>query len=207
MPHIRGAIIAGGEARRFGGGPKGLAKVGGERILDRLVAAFREALGCLPLLVANDPEAGQWRPDLRVVPDIKRGCGALGGLYTAVVEAPAPVICVAWDMPFVTPAFIDRLAGGGELADYDAVLPASEGRRGVEPMCAAYGSRCRQPMADALDRGDLRAVSFHDDVQTCILPLDDVQRFRDPALMFFNVNTEDDLERAGILWQLHESSR
>ena len=62
-------------------------------------------------------------------------------------------------------------------------------------------------MADALDRGDLRAISFHDSVETCILPLDEVRRIRDPALMFFNVNTEDDLEQAGKLWQLHASSR
>ena len=77
----------------------------------------------------------------------------------------------------------------------------------MEPLCAAYGSRCGQPMADALDRGDLRAVSFHDSVETCILPLEEVSRIRDPALMFFNVNTEDDLEQAGKLWQLHASSQ
>lgn len=205
MSDIRGAIIAGGAARRFGGGPKGLASVGGERILDRLVAAFEEALGDVPLLVANDAEAASWRRGLRVVGDLEPGGGALGGLYTAVVEGPAPVVCAAWDMPFVTPAFIERLASG--LSSADAVLPASMGRRGVEPLCAAYGERCRSPMAEALSRGDLRAVSFHDAVQTCILPLDEVRRFRDPALLFFNVNTEDDLEQAGLLWQQHESSR
>ncbi|MDQ5839789.1 MAG: NTP transferase domain-containing protein, partial [Chloroflexota bacterium] len=34
---VRGAILAGGGATRFGGKPKGLELVGGERILDRLV--------------------------------------------------------------------------------------------------------------------------------------------------------------------------
>jgi molybdopterin-guanine dinucleotide biosynthesis protein A len=205
MSHIQGAILAGGKASRFGGRPKGLAEVEGARILDRLVEAFQKALGHLPLLVANDPEAGGWRTDLRVVRDLKPGGGPLGGLYTAVVEGPAPIVCIAWDMPFVPTAFINRLADG--LAECDAVVPASRGRRGMEPLCAAYGARCRQPMADALDRGDLRAISFHDSVETCILPLDEVRRIRDPALMFFNVNTEDDLEQAGKLWQLHASSR
>jgi molybdopterin-guanine dinucleotide biosynthesis protein A len=99
--HVAGAIVAGGGATRFGGRPKGLERVGGERVLDRLVGVLTTALGTPPLLVANAPDAAAWRPDLRVVADVRPGCGSLGGIYTAVVEAPAPVVCVAWDMPFV----------------------------------------------------------------------------------------------------------
>src|SRR3954471_22434314 len=127
---VKGAILAGGGATRFGGKPKGLEVVGGERILDRLVRVMTEALGELPLLVANAPEAPSWRPDLRTVADVRPGLGALGGIYTAVVEAPAPVVCVAWDMPFVSESLIRALADG--LDRHDAMLPESSGRRGVE---------------------------------------------------------------------------
>src|SRR5881394_3509673 len=99
---VRGAILAGGEATRFGGRPKGLETIGGERILDRLARVLAAALGTPPLLVANAPEAATWRPDLRTIPDLRPGYGSLGGIYTAVVAAPAPVVCVAWDMPFVS---------------------------------------------------------------------------------------------------------
>lgn len=197
--------MAGGAARRFGEPAKGLASVGGVRMLDTLVKAFREGLGSDPVLIANDPDASNWCPGLRVVPDVRLGAGALGGLYTAVVEGPAPVVCVAWDMPFVPAGFIAHLAARVER--WDAVLPASRGRRGVEPLCAAYGPACRAPMENALDREDLRAIAFHDAVETCILPLDDVARFGDPEAIFFNVNTKDDLERADELWRQHESSR
>src|SRR5262245_28565074 len=115
----------------MGGVAKGLLEVGGRRILDRLVDAFLEAQGALPLLVANAPEAAFWRDDLRVVPDLYKGGGSLGGLYTAVMQAPAPVVCVAWDMPFV-PAALIRILGEG-LADHDVCIPASGGRRGMEP--------------------------------------------------------------------------
>ncbi|MCZ6756271.1 MAG: hypothetical protein O7E49_13240, partial [Gemmatimonadetes bacterium] len=94
-----------------------------------------------------------------------------------------------------------------QVEQWDAVLPASRGRRGVEPLCAAYGPACRVPMEEALDRGDLRAIAFHDAVKTCILPLEDVAVFGDPAAMFFNVNTKDDLKRADELWRQRGSSR
>jgi GTP:adenosylcobinamide-phosphate guanylyltransferase len=38
-----------------------------------------------------------------------------------------------------------------------------------------------------------------------VLPLDEVRRLGDPARLFFNVNTADELARAESLW--HASSR
>jgi molybdopterin-guanine dinucleotide biosynthesis protein A len=176
------------------GAPKGLLEVGGRRILDRLVSAFEEALGVSPLLVANAPEAASWRPDLRVVADRQPGFGTLGGLLTAVLEAPAPVLCIAWDMPFVPAELIRFLSAG--LEENEVCIPASGGRRGVEPLCAAYGPGCGPAMAKAIDRGDLRAIAFHPAVSVRLVPESDIRRFGDPGRIFFNVNTPDDLDRA-----------
>jgi len=162
------------------------------------------ALGEPPLLVANAADARTWRPDLRTVGDAQPGLGSLGGIYTAVVESPAPVVCVAWDMPFVSESLIRTLAEG--LDNCDAMLPESGGRRGVEPLCAAYGPGCRQAIADCLAAGNLRAIGFHDRIQVGILPLEQVRALADPELLFFNVNTADDLARADQLWRQRASS-
>jgi molybdopterin-guanine dinucleotide biosynthesis protein A len=168
------------------------------------VRALTDALGEPPMLVANAPEAPGWRPDLRLVADTRPGTGALGGILTAVLEAPAPVVCVAWDMPFVTAPLLRALAD--DLGARDAVLPESMGRRGLEPLCAAYGPGCREAITAALDAGDLRALGFHQRISHGILPLSEVRRFGDPELLFFNVNTADDLARADGLWRRHASS-
>ena len=204
MTGVRGAILAGGGATRFEGRPKGLELVGGERILDRLVRVMTAAFDGPPLLVANSPEAPGWQSGLRVVPDVRPGLGSLGGIYSAVVEAPAPVVCVAWDMPFVSEALLRRLAGG--LLAHDAFLPQSGSGRGVEPLCAAYGPACRDAIARSLDQGDLRAISFHERIGVGILPLSEVGRFGDPELLFFNVNTADDLALTDGMWRRLESS-
>lgn len=179
--------------------------MGGERILDRVAQALTDALGNPPLLIANDADAAGWRPDLRLVSDARPGHGSLGGLYTAVIEGPAPVVCVAWDMPFVSAALLRALADG--LPGHDALLPWSPRRHGVEPMCAAYGPACRDAMVASLDAGDLRAVAFHPRISLGILPLSDLRRLGDPERLFFNVNTADDLARADGLWRRLESSR
>jgi len=202
---VRGVILAGGGATRFGGRPKGLEKVGGRRILDRIADELVAALGTPPLLVANAADAAAWRPDLEVVADDQPGLGALGGIYTAVAKGPAPVVVVAWDMPFVSAPLIEALARG--LGGADACLPSSGGPRGVEPLCAAYGPACRSAIEQSLAEGDLRAIGFHRFLRVSILPITSVSGLVDPALAFFNVNTANDLAEAEASWQARVSSR
>ena len=202
---MRGAVLAGGGATRFGGKPKGLERVGGERILDRLVQALTAATGGPPVLVANAPNAAGWARGLRVVPDPRSDCGSLGGIYAALTAGDGPVLLVAWDMPFVSVELLEALAAGA--TGYDVFLPESGGRRGVEPFCGVYGPACVDPVARQLDDEDYRAIGFHDAVRVGRLPLETVSRFGDPAALFFNVNTPDDLVEAEELWRKHASSR
>jgi molybdopterin-guanine dinucleotide biosynthesis protein A len=214
---MRGAVLAGGAASRYGGVPKGLLTVGGERILDRVVDRVQAVTGALPLLVANAPGASAWRPDMKTIPDTRPGFGSLGGIYTAVTATPEPVLCVAWDMPFVPQGLLQalldgatrgaggggagRAGGAGGAGNYDAFLPESSGRRGLEPLCAVYGPACGPAIARRLETGDLKAISFHADVRVGILSLAQVRAFGDPDELFFNVNTPDDLEQAEALWR------
>ena len=197
-------MIAGGQAVRYGGTPKGLLEVGGRRILDRVTGALTDALGAPPALIANAPDATGWVPGLAVVPDVVPGIGSLGGILTAV-ETLGPVVCVAWDLPFVPAALLRTLAAG--LASADAVLPESGSRRGVEPLCAAYGPACAPAIRAALARGDRRAVGFHRDIRMTRLPAAEVLMYGDPGVLFFNVNTPEDLLHAEALCPGHDSPR
>lgn len=199
-PRPAGAILAGGQATRYAGRPKGLEAVGGRRIIDRVASALSAVCGEL-LLVANAPDAGDWLPGVRTVGDVRRDQGSLGGLHAALHHAGGAVLVVAWDMPFVPPALLERLVAAG--ADADIVVPESDSRRGVEPMCALYGPACLAAIEASLDRGDRRVVSFFDALRVTRLPAAEVARFGDPARLFMNVNTPDDLALAESHAALH----
>ena len=194
-----GVILAGGGATRFGGAPKGLELVGGERIIDRVAAALRAVTDEL-LLVANAPDADHWLDGVRRVRDVRTGAGALGGLHAALTHAGSAVVVVAWDMPFVPSALLAALRARGELSALaadsrlDAVLPESDGsRRGVEPLCAWYAPSCVAPIEASLDRDDLRVIGFHGNARVGRLTIEEVRAYGDPARIFSNVNTRDDL--------------
>lgn len=188
-----GVILAGGQATRYGGAPKGLERVGGRRVIDRVVEAVAPATDDL-LLIANDPAASEWLPGVRVESDVRPGCGSLGGIHAALAHAGDDVIVVAWDMPFVPARLVFALRAFGELAD--VVVPESDSKRGVEPLCAYYSRRCLAPIERRLDAGERRVVSFFDDVRVARIAAPEVATFGDPSLMFMNINSPDDLTLA-----------
>jgi molybdopterin-guanine dinucleotide biosynthesis protein A len=97
-------------------------------------------------------------------------------------------------MPFLSPTLLLRLA---EVADAGGVVvPASEGPRGFEPLCASYGASTGDAIRRSLEAGERAIVSFLDDVQVRILDYEEVRVHGDPATMFLNVNRPEDRERA-----------
>lgn len=190
-----GVILAGGGATRYGGRPKGLERVGDRRIIDRAAEALRPVTDEL-LLISNDPAAAGWLPGVRVLPDVRTGEGALGGLHAALARAESDILLVAWDMPFVPSVLLAELRRRGEAGDADAVLPSSDGsRRGVEPLCAWYAASCLPHVTAALEAGDRRVIAFHDAVRVDRMTLEEVERFGDPAVLFANVNTPEERAR------------
>jgi molybdopterin-guanine dinucleotide biosynthesis protein A len=185
-----GVILAGGAASRFGGEPKGLQHVGGTRIIDRVAGVLSEATDSL-LLIANDPAASDWLPDVPRAGDIITGQGSLGGIHAALVAAGSNVIVVAWDMPFVPASLLRALRSAAEGAD--AVVPESGSKRGLEPLCAYYSPACVAPIERRLAADDRRVIGFYDDIRLVRLSHEDVARHGDPAIMFMNVNTPDEL--------------
>ncbi len=191
-----GVILAGGEATRFGGQPKGLQIVDGVRIIDRVANALREVADDL-LLVANHPAASEWLPGVRTAADVRRGEGALGGLHAALSHARgSATLVVAWDMPYVNADLLRALRALGEAGADAAVAESSSSGRGVEPLCAWYGPACLHAIEARLNAGDRRVVSFFEDVRVSTLAAAEVSQWGDPSRMFFNVNTPLDLPPA-----------
>jgi molybdopterin-guanine dinucleotide biosynthesis protein A len=190
-----GVILAGGLASRFGGRPKGLESVGGIRIIDRVAASLRGVTDEL-LVIANTDAASGWLPGVPVATDVRPGLGSLGGLHAALVRAAAPVLVVAWDMPFVPAGLLAALRHLGEQG-FDAAVPESGSPRGLEPLCAYYAPTCVLAIEQRLDAGDRRVIGFFDEVRVARLTGDVVRRFGDPDHIFMNVNEPADLEPSG----------
>ncbi len=189
---ILGVIIAGGASTRFGR-PKALATVGTERIIDRVLRALRAAVPDV-VLNANSSEIRAAVP-LVGRGDAVVGAGALGGIYTGLLWAEERgcrgAIMVACDMPFVDGGLLRHIVHEA-AAGADVVIPESGGPRGVEPLCAYYAVSCAPAVRRALERGDHRTIAFHAEVDVHAIPLADVRRFGEPAVLFMNVNSPAD---------------
>lgn len=194
------AILAGGQARRLGGVPKALLEIGGVRIIDRQLAALREVAGPICIVSAD---AARYRPfGVPVVSDALPAAGALGGIYTALVWSPAPrVIVVACDLPFLSPRLLRRLA---EESQADVVVPRSV--RGYEPLCAAWHVRAAGTLRRRIARGELKAADAIAEVTAEEIGPEALARCDPRGLLFVNVNTSHDYERAQELGRLESET-
>jgi molybdopterin-guanine dinucleotide biosynthesis protein A len=187
---LAGAILAGGEARRLGGINKGTLAVGDTPIVDRQLDALREVVSTV-FVVGRESPAWSAR-GLPVVPDDRPGAGALGGIYTAIVRSPcARTLVVACDMPFLSAALIRRLAAE---EDADLVIPRSA--RGLEPLCAIYGRACAAGIDARISRGELQASRLPEGLRVVEIGPEILAAFDQDGLLFVNVNTPHDYERA-----------
>ena len=188
---ITGVIQAGGKSTRMGGRPKALMELGGRRIIDRVVEVLRVVTRDV-LLVTNTPELYATL-GLPMVPDVFPDHGSLGGIYSGLKAAPGDAaFTVACDMPFLMPEVarlvIDR---AGEA---DVVVPKIGEQ--FETLHACYAKACLAPIESRLREGRLKIVGFFDEVRVLAIPEAEVARFREPELVFMNVNTPEELARA-----------
>ena len=186
-------MLAGGAGSRLGGIPKGLERVGGARIVDRVADALRAVTPEL-VVAANAPDAADWLPGVPVYPDLRPRRGGLAGVEAALALG-RDVLVVAWDMPFVTSALLRAVA---ELAgpEVPLVAPESESPHGVEPFCAYYSRSIRDELGRFLDAGGAAHAFVRGLKRARFLGAAEVARYGDPARLFLSVNTPTDLERA-----------
>lgn len=195
---ILGVVLAGGRSRRYGS-DKAFAELGGVSLVQRTVRTLRP-LAARVVVVANDLDRHS-AVEQTVRPDLVCGIGPLGGLHTAVAwaaeEGMRGAVVLATDMPFVPTPLLEDLVGA--LEPGAAVVPASRGPRGFEPLCAAYDVGCLRAIEAAIEKGDRAVISFFPAVDLRIVKLARVSSYGDPDTMFFNVNRPEDHVRADAL--------
>ncbi len=194
MLRITGVIQAGGKSTRMGGRPKALMELGGRRIIDRVVDVMVTVTDDL-LIVTNTPELYA-SLGLPMVRDVFPGGGSLGGIYSGLKAASgAAAFTVACDMPFLMPE-VARLVVD-RAGDADVVIPRTGDQ--LETLHASYAKSCLGPMEARLRAERLRITGFFEDVRVLEIAEQEVARLRAPDVVFMNVNTPEELERARSL--------
>src|SRR5438034_109822 len=157
MPRILGLVLAGGLARRMGGGDKTRMRVGDQTILERVLARLKPQCAAV-ILNANGDPARFADTALPVVADSVPGfagplAGILAGLDWAAAHVPAmtDVASVPGDCPFLPRDLVTRLSAAREMAGVPlACARSGEWRHpvvGLWPVALRDGLRGRRPQS------------------------------------------------------------
>jgi molybdopterin-guanine dinucleotide biosynthesis protein A len=205
-PPTLGLVLAGGLARRMGGGDKALITIGGKTILQRVLT--RIGPQCAGIIInANGDPARFAMTGLPVVPDsVPRFAGPLAGVLAGLewAHAHAPdrewMVSVPGDCPFLPTDLVSRLhatrAGGGTW------LACARSGTWRHPVAALWPVALREDLRRALVDEGLRKIEIWTERHgVAIADWPD-----QPVDPFFNVNTPEDAAQAERLAAAYPTS-
>jgi molybdopterin-guanine dinucleotide biosynthesis protein A len=187
---VTGIVLAGGKSSRMGR-HKLFLEAGGVPLFERVYWVLNRIFTDI-IVVANTPEWFQ-SYDVRVIPDVLPGRGALGGLYTGLKYASSdPSFCFAADMPFLNARLIRYMIEKRD--EGDVIIPRTSD--GLQPLHAIYSRKCLKPMENLLSRGNLKIIDFFIEATVIYISEREILNYDPMLLSFLNVNTKEDLRRA-----------
>lgn len=202
--HILGILLAGGQARRMGGGDKCLLPLGDKTLLQRSIARARPQVSQL-LLSANGNSLRFARSGLPVVADAYPDfLGPLAGIHAGLqwLSEHSPqcqwLASFACDTPFFPDDLVAELAYAAERQETLIAVAASEER--MHPIFALWHRSLLDDLGHTLDSGQIPPI------QEWIGERTHTQReFTRPGYdPFFNINRPQDLYNAEAFLPLTE---
>ncbi|WP_419901406.1 molybdenum cofactor guanylyltransferase MobA [Kiloniella sp.] len=206
---IAAVILAGGLARRMGGGDKSMKMLAGSSLLDRILVRITPQVGSMVINANGNPDRFGYT-GLPVVEDVVEGhpgplAGVLSGLDWVAENHPEIrwVLSVPCDAPFIPLDLVARMKSAMEENDHRLACAQSHGR--THPVVGLWPVALREDLRTALVKEELRKV----DKWTARHGISHVE-FEDVLISdqaidpFFNANKPDDLNEIETLLALHE---
>jgi molybdopterin-guanine dinucleotide biosynthesis protein A len=194
-----GLVLAGGLARRMGGGDKIMLTIGGLKILDRVLDRLRPQCASLVINANGDP-ARFAETKLPVVPDNVPGfvgplAGILAGLDWAAANAPgtSDIVSVPGDCPFLPRDLVARLQAA--RAGKKVPLACAQSGDWRHPVAGLWPLSLREDLRRALTLEGLRKIEVWTERHGIALAAWPDR----PVDPFFNINTPEDAARANAI--------
>ncbi len=193
---VVGVILAGGLARRMGGGDKCLLPLAGKTLLQRTIERAQPQVSKL-LLNANGSSLRFARTRLPVIPDLfPNNLGPLAGIHAGLcwMQNDNPdaewLVSFASDTPFFPTDLVERLFIAANSQHAQLAVATAKGRS--HPIFAFWHASLISKIADQLEQG--RVPRLQDWIaQQKVVEVDFEADAYDP---FFNINTPQDLYAA-----------
>ena len=187
---ITGIILSGGKSSRYGMN-KALASFQGTTIIERVVSAMNSVFQ-KTILITNDPKEYTYL-NLPVYPDIIKGIGPVGGIFTGLESMTDPIgFVVACDMPFLNPDLIRYMIS--RKSGYDAVVPKVGWK--IESLHALYHRDCLPAVRENIKAGVYQAIQFQAKVRTLYIQETEIRKYDPELRSFYNINRPQELREA-----------
>ncbi len=189
---VTSIVLAGGKNTRLGRN-KAIETIDSKSLIERVVERLSPLTSQLLIVTSRERSNVLAAGKAEILVDLYPDKGPLGGIYTGLMASRSShSIVMACDMPFLNRALLSYMIQIS--ASFDLIVPRLNNM--VEPLHAVYSKDCLAPIEHLLKLGRLSLLELLTLVNVRYVEAEEINRFDPENLSFFNVNTEDDLEKA-----------
>ncbi len=204
-PPTLGLVLAGGLARRMGGGDKARIKIGRSTILDRVLATLSGQ--CVDVIINANGEPKRFADTgcVVVADSVPDFAGPLAGILAGLDWLAAQNNGIEWmvsvpgDCPFLPDDLVERLHAARRATGAGVPLACARSGEWRHPVVALWPLALRDNLRKALSEEGLRKIELWT-ARHGVAIADWPDQPVDP---FFNVNTPEDVERAARIAMQH----
>lgn len=199
---MTGIILSGGKNSRMGFN-KAFLEIDGKRLIDKILDIYKSIFSEI-IIVTNDPLSYVAFHETKIVTDIYKGKGPLGGIYSGLFYSKNEYAFIsACDMPSFNKDFILFMMEQ-QINKFDIIVPQLTD--GFQTLHAIYSRRCLTAIKKMILAHKLKVSGFFKEMRLLKITEDKINLFDKNGLLFLNINSPEDLKKYHLKYNLPEQN-
>jgi len=191
-------ILAKGEKSKRLGMEKPFLIIKGKTLIDIVIGRIKDIFGKIYIVSTTPDKFNNFKDNNVFVLDDKIKSGPLGGIYIGLINSETYYnFVLGIDLVFINRELIKYMVESEKK--YDIFIPKTE--KYIQPLCGIYSKRAIGVIKDKIQKGDFKVTDIFKHLNVKFLVEEEMEKFGNPEILFFNMNTEYDVERAKYIWE------
>ena len=189
-------ILAGGENERIGQTKALLLLDEKVTIIDFMISNLKKMFN--EIIVVTNERDKFFHLSAKIVEDMIPGIGPIGGIHSGLIHSRnTHSFVIACDMPFVNVDLIKYMES--TIEENDVIVPKT--KNGYEALHAFYSKACILPIETQIKRKNFNVTSFFAEVKTREIKDSELENIDPLKITFFNINAEEDYNKAKTIYK------
>lgn len=191
-------ILAKGEKSKRLGFDKAFIEISGVKLIEMIIRKISPIFKKIYVVSVYPDKFENYRDKKVEILKDEIKCGPIGGIYTGLIGSDSLYNFVfAIDMPFLDVKLLKYMMKIEK--NYDVLLPKTKDY--IQVLCGIYSKNITGVIKKNIENKDFKILDILKNLNVKFIEENEIKKFGKPEILFFNLNTVKDIEKAEHIWE------